>query len=362
MYLKRTLFWWPLICSLGWTAPLQAQEIRFSGFGSVAAGTVIGNDDEPVLIDPGTDAVYDDDIRFQPESLIALRAQTDINDRITATLQLTGRGGSSREAAFEWAYLTYKWTPETQVSGGRFRLPLFYYSDFLDTGYAYHWVRPPIDVYSIPDSTLEGINLINTTYLNDIGITTQVWYGAEGQSNDILDTETVKNRGINVVVEYEWFKLRALYNDLTFRLDVEPIFIEIPVPPGYTFADPPPVDAEFTFKSVGFMADYEALLFRSEYTHLDYGDLEEDKESAYASVGYMIGLFTPHYTYSYAKGLQEYETDTVGVRWDFMPAAALKLEYSNIHYETEGGIGIGGLLAPNEYRTELVSAALDFVF
>lgn len=362
MYLKRTHFAWSLCCLLGWAVPSQAQDIRFSGYGTVAAGTVIGNNDEPVLVDPITNAVYDDDIRFQPESLIALRAQTDINDRITATLQLTGRGGSSGDAAFEWAYLSYKWTPETQINAGRFRLPLFYYSDFIDTGYAYHWVRPPIDVYSIPSSILEGVNLLNTHYFNDIGITTQIWYGSEGQSGSSIDSESVKNQGINVVLEYEWFKVRALYNTLTLRLDVKPIFIEIPVPPGYTFVDPPPAEADFTFKSVAFMADYDSLIFRSEYTQLDYGGLEEEKDSAYASVGYMIGQFTPHVTYSYTEGLHEYETNTVGVRWDFMPAVALKLEYSNIHYETEGGLGVTGLIAPSEYRTEMVSAALDFVF
>lgn len=362
MYLKRTHFAWPLCCLLGLATPLHAQDIRFSGYGSVAMGTVIGNNDEPVIVDAVTEGEYDDDIRFQPESLIALRAQTDINDKITATLQLTGSGNRSRDAAFEWAYLSYKWRPETTIHAGRFRLPLFYYSDFLDTGFAYHWIRPPIDVYSIPDSTLEGANLVDTRYFNDVGVTTQIWYGAEGQSNDVFDSESVKNQGINVVVEYGWFKVRALYNTLTLRLDVNPIFIEIPVPPGYTFVDPPAVEDKFTFKSVGFMADYNALIFRSEFTQLDYGDLEEEKDSAYASVGYMIDQFTPHVTYSYADGLHEFETSTIGVRWDFMPAIALKFEYSNIHYETAGGVGVGGLVTPREYRTELVSAALDFVF
>ncbi|HAG95094.1 MAG: hypothetical protein CMK83_16370 [Pseudomonadales bacterium] len=333
----------------------HAVDIGFSGFGTVAAGKVTSEADPPVLVDPVSGAEYDNAIRFEPESLIALRAVSEVNDQVTATIQVIGKGAESSDADIEWAYATYRLSAETVFNAGRFRLPLFYYSDFLDAAYAYHWIRPPVDVYSIPASTLTGVNIFNTHYFHNVGLTTQIWYGAEEKEDDEVVADITKSQGINVILDYEWLRLRAVYHTIRISLDVKPILVSSAG--GLIQLDPEPSEGKVEYIALGFMADYGSLLWRSEFTHID-SVLNVDTEiTGYASLGYMIGRFTPHYTYSFRDASPDTETHTVGVRWDFKQAAALKVEYSNSYQD-----GRDETPPTGESRTEFISMALDFVF
>jgi len=334
---------------------VSALDIQFSGYGTVAVGTVIGEGDEPYLVDPVSGGEYDDNIRFQPESMAALRTLSAINEKTTATIQFTAKGAEDSNAEVELAFISYLLNPETTVNGGRFRLPLFYYSDFLDAAYAYHWIRPPIDLYGIPTSTITGINIVNTRYFDAVGLTTQLWYGEHEKSEEDFFLDFTKSQGINVMLEYEWLRLRAVYHTLNIGIDVKPFLVD--TPGGLNRIDPDATVIRVEYMALGFMVDYDAFIWRSEYTRIDNESNVDIEESAYGSLGYLIGEFTPHYTYSYKDAAADTETHTIGVRWDFMPATAFKFEYSNFHYETDGGIAVGP-----EYRSELISIALDFVF
>jgi len=346
------------LCSLLlFSGQTQAFDVRFSGYGSIVAGTLLGEGDQPYIVDAVSRGTYDDEIRFEPESLVALRAVADINDEMTATVQITGKGAEGSEAFIEWAYVSYQLTPETVVNAGRFRLPLLYYSDFLDAAYAYHWIRPPPDTYGIPVSTLTGVNVVNTHYFNNVGLTTQIWYGAETDDTEDVVADITKSQGINLMVEYEWVRLRGVYHTLKVGIDPKPLLVN--TPGGLIQVDPDANYTHITYKAAAFMIDYESFLWRSEYTVVDNGEKEK---SGYVSLGYQFGTLTPHYTYSQFEAVEEKQTHTVGLRWDFKPAAALKFEYSNFHYESEGGYTPIGPVEADEYRSELASVALDFVF
>lgn len=334
-----------------------AFDVNFSGYGSIVGGTLIGENDDPVTVDAVSGGSYDGEIRFEPESLIALRAVGYINDEMTAIVQVTGKGAEGSNAFVEWAYVSYQLTPETVVNAGRFRLPLFYYSDFLDAAYAYHWIRPPIDTYGIPVSTLTGVNAVNTHYFNDVGLTTQIWYGAETADSEDVVADITKSQGINLMVEYEWMQLRGVYHTLTLGLDPKPLLVDTPAGP--ILVDPAAFSTDITYMAAAFMVDYESFIWRSEYTEVDTG---EKSESGYVSLGYRFGTLTPHYTYSQFDAVEEKQTHTIGLRWDFKPAAALKLEYSNFDYKTEGGQTGLGTVETNEYTSKLISVALDFLF
>lgn len=346
------------LCSLLlFSGQAQAFDVRFNGYGSIVAGTLLGEGDEPYTADVVSGGTYDDEIRFEPETLVALRAVADINDEMTATVQITGKGAEGSDAFIEWAYVSYQLTPETVVNAGRFRLPLFYYSDFLDAAYAYHWIRPPADTYGIPASTLTGVNVVNTHYFNSVGLTTQIWYGAETDDAEDVTVDITKSQGINVMLEYEWMRLRGVYHTLMVGIDPKPLLVN--TPGGLIQVDPEASNTDITYKAAAFMIDYESILWRSEYTEVDNGEKEK---SGYVSLGYQFGTLTPHYTYSQYEAVEEKQTHTIGLRWDFKPAAALKVEYSNFHYESEGGSTLIGPVEADEYRSELLSVALDFIF
>lgn len=56
---------------------------------------------------------------------------------------------------------------EWKLQIGRKRLPLYYYSDFQDVGYAYNTVRPSPDVYGWDIVNYNGASLSTTRSLGD---------------------------------------------------------------------------------------------------------------------------------------------------------------------------------------------------
>ena len=59
----------------------------------------------------------------------------------------------------EWANLKYQVTPELALRVGRIALPMFLTADYRKVGYAYPWVRPPVEGYgSLPISSSDGVD------------------------------------------------------------------------------------------------------------------------------------------------------------------------------------------------------------
>ena len=137
--MKPTL--WALIGALAMPLGASAFDMRLNGFMSIAGGMTLA-DDQTLVIDPVNLATYDNDLNFATDSLVAIQAIAEVNDRMTATAQMVGRGGEDFNTQFEWAYLTYEATDSLDVKGGRLRMPLFYYSNFLELGYGYQWWIP----------------------------------------------------------------------------------------------------------------------------------------------------------------------------------------------------------------------------
>ena len=117
-------------------------EVRINGFASIVGGKSLDSDQ--------TLYGYDDDISFKNESVFALQLTADLQEKLSATAQIVARGENDFDADFEWAYLTYEISDELQISAGKMRAPFYRYSDFLDVGYTYRWVRPPQSVYKHP--------------------------------------------------------------------------------------------------------------------------------------------------------------------------------------------------------------------
>jgi hypothetical protein len=122
--------------------PSQAQDkIQWSGFGNIAAGMTTGSDDELFG--------YDNDVDFNPESLFALQAKANLSEKLSVTAQIMSRGSEDFDLGVEWAYLQYQLTDAASINVGKLRLPFYMYSDSLDVGYSYHWLRTPQSVYRV---------------------------------------------------------------------------------------------------------------------------------------------------------------------------------------------------------------------
>lgn len=346
---KNTLLYLFALSLIGLGNSTFAAETTWSGFLSASIGKTLGTG-ETYLVDPVTNGSYTDQWQSEPESMVGLQATSVISDKMRTTVQMLAKGYDSYNVNIDLAFLSYSLTDTVTLNAGRFRLPFYHYSSFIDVGYAYHWVRAPMDYYSIPHTSLDGANLRYADYLfeSDVEIELQAWYGnsnlksvSENAVGEMQTTslEVRKDIGLTATFTWEWLKLRLLHNEKVISYS----------------ADSAPSDTEYD--AIGLMVDYENVIFRSEYSELKTDQSPEPGKSWYLSAGYQIGNFLPHITMSKndpiiipdfttfgAGGTPIFSTVnidqvtdslTIGVRWDVHSNTAIKAEYITHEIETE---------------------------
>ncbi|MDQ3205236.1 MAG: porin [Pseudomonadota bacterium] len=355
-----------LVAALSLAATQAQAEVRFSGFGQVIAGSTSGEDDRFPM------RGYTNEVDFQEESLFALQIDADLNERVTATAQLLADGSEDFEPELAWAYANVKLGKGFSTKIGRQRIPFYRYSDFLDVGYAYPWVRPPVAMYNQPWSNADGISLSHNTYLGKWFSQAQVIVGRFEGDIDIngaqVQSELDQLRGVSWDMEYdEWLSLRAAYltADVTISgssLDGFTGFLRS-VGLGNLASGLDYQDDRGTFKSLGFKVDRANWLVVSEYAELEIDDSvydSIDRRDWYVSVARRFGAFTPYVNHgrrdagqntALLRGLPpgsplhagvsaaiasqslDEQFDSVGVRWDFDSNVALKADYTRFNSE-----------------------------
>ncbi|MFN3239401.1 MAG: porin [Pseudomonadales bacterium] len=384
---KRLLF---LCC---WAAVLPASaEVNFNGFLSVSGGMLLDDDEIP------TYAGYDEDWNTDPDTTFALQASADLSDKITATGQLIARGEDDYDLEAEWAYLTYAATSNVDIRVGRLRSPFFIYSDFLDVGYAYPWIRPPEQTYRFLFTTVEGVDTVITGSLGDWDSTFQAYYGRltdeSGLGGERVDLDLKGFTGANWTLSKDWFTVRATYNQAEYTIGLPSTLsnaagtglLDLLTAAGFAgVADAlNPNEEDAQFYGIGINIDHNDWLLVSEYTVLDVDDQNavSDDDALYVMVGRRFGDFTAHITWdrqeadpdldifnvipdgvapaldalkagalSAVADPRDERTDiTVGLRYDFTPGAAFKVEVTDLDREPGGRDGT------------LVSFAVDMVF
>lgn len=189
---------------------LVYSDLDLSGFISVGGGSLI--DDDEINSYTGFDGAWNTD----PDTTLALQATASISDKVTVTGQLIAHGAGAYEVEAEWAYVTYAATDDWRIRVGRLRSPFFTYSDFLDVGYAYPWIRPPEQVYRFLFTTVEGFDTIYTSTVGDWYSTLQAYFGRLTDETSVLgelvpiDLQTFT--GINWSLSNDWLTVRTTWN------------------------------------------------------------------------------------------------------------------------------------------------------
>ena len=335
---------------------VQGADVSWSGFISVGGGLTL-DDNESFLADPSVgSAMYRDDISFKPDTILGLQVETEFRKRLKATGQLVGKGGDDFNVEFEWAYLAYQATDELTLNAGRKRIPLFLYSEFLDLGYAYHWIRPPYEVYQIPQSSYNGLSCQYANMFGELSTEAQLFFGREEAEDPLLSTvigetsliDTKNLVGGNLVLSQNWLDTRFVVVNTIADLygEVSGLLIE---------------DVDLTYYGISLGLDFENVFLMGESSYIDVEKGFNTMFSWYVTGGLRLGKFTPHITYGNmeedddnlpVKVIQN--TTTVGIRYDFHPEAAIKLEYAKRNDESEGTVYLGD--------SDLISFAIDFAF
>ncbi|MEM9101910.1 MAG: hypothetical protein AAGB12_06270 [Pseudomonadota bacterium] len=316
-----------------------AAEITFNGFLSVGMGYLSVDDPESYIeIDP--DTIYQDqyfsfqdgDVNFDNLTKFGFQANAEIDENISITGQFISRGESDYDTALTWAYASYRFNDAFTLRAGRLRVPLYMYSDFLDVGYAYPWIRPPAETYAIsPFEGIDGVDLIHTSSFGDWYSLIQLYYGNNNDQrtldffNDVFDFDVQGFTGITWTFSNDYLSARVGYHligELTATSDSFDGSLQIfndnlallqqaaalagegsPLQEaaevyGDVVADLPVEEKSADYMAVGFELDWNNIVVISEWTsiELDPG-LLRDTTTWYATLGYRLGDYLVHYTY-----------------------------------------------------------------
>jgi hypothetical protein len=314
------------------------------------------------------------------------------------------RHDDSWRPTVEWANLRYEVTDTLAIRGGRVVLPLFSVTDSRRLGYAYAWVRPPAEVYSlVPITNSDGLDASWRAGFGDASLTLQ---GHLGRSESRYPGATAEARRLalaTATLERGPLTLRGSFGRSSLTVDAYDALLD-PFrafgPQGVAIAERYVVrDRRVEFAGLGATWDPETWFLTGEWARFDTHSLLGARSAWYLSVGARLRKLTPYATYAQTRprgtssdpGLDttglpppalfaaqalnaalnaqlaltpSQQTLSIGLRWDFVRNAALKLQVDEVRLEP-GSAGLFGNLQPGFERggrVRLFSAAVDFVF
>jgi hypothetical protein len=363
-----------------------AMDWNVSGFASLVAGRIVSGEsgdymervsgyDCPCFVgDFANVGVYEGKSwDAGPDSRAGVQLDGRFTDGLAFSTQVVGHGGDNMKPELSALYLSWQATDELALKLGRQRLPLFYYSDFYDVGYAYPWIRVPTDLYGWPINSYNGASLTYADDLGDGNFRLHLLMGEEEENDNRMYaklyygskeflTDWKNIVGLVSSYQYDWFDLRlaVISNDVYAVADYG-------VGGKYVAADHIRQD----FAGFAFNVDYRNLLFRTEFNAFRQPELDFTSQAKMLSLGYRIGSVTPMLMYSRYDdddadfGTGEARTRSVVVRWDFMKNLALKVQYDVIR---DGSNWIDQSTVPVTVydhfvgNTRLFALGVDYVF
>jgi len=311
MMLKKSLAKLTCACALLGCSNFANADFNISGFASIVGGTY----SEENFVYAG----YDDDVSFEPDTLVGLQFVKRISDKLMVTGQFISDGRKDFDVEAELAYLTYSARPNWDIRAGRLRAPLYYYSDFVDVGYAYPWIRPPVELYG--NGAFDVFEGIDTIYRSRIGrwdAMYQLFYGRMDTELGASDLELLDFAGVNVTFNRRWLTLRAGFVSTDLAVSTsEGIQGLIQTLNGAGFADLANQLDTTDHKQTKYIAlaaiiDYKNWLVNAEFTTVDFDSIFiTDSDTWFVMLGRRFDEFTAHITYSSAQADPDFEGNTI---------------------------------------------------
>ena len=354
------------------------------------------------------------------DSKLGVQMDTRFSDKLSGVVQAVARYryDGSYTPEVEWANVKYQFSPDFDIRIGRFVASTFMHSDVILVGYAYPWIRPPMEVYSLlPFTNKDGVDTSYRFHLgNDVENVVELSYGStihkmpgggRVTADRYLDIHDRVEHGPTTVrlgyttLDGSWHtpSVNALFDGFAQFGNT------VPGPAGQQALliehQRRMIDSPYSIITVGVTHDPGDWLLMAEWgkaiTHNPV--FMSDVTAWYVSGGYRLGAFTPYLTLAQVRphkllvdaiptaglpppavaeatalngGLAAlvdalaFSQDSIsaGVRWDFRKNMDLKLQYE--HLRTGSGSS-GRLINPQAgFRSgdsaDVFSLAVDFVF
>ncbi|MCJ8295707.1 MAG: hypothetical protein HRU06_19890 [Oceanospirillaceae bacterium] len=367
--MKRTILASCLTLAVFGANAASLDDISISGFGSVG----IGQASNAV----GYAGYTDKHMEWEQETLGGLQFDFQINERAKFVTQIVSNSRYDFTPKFEMAYAAYDAGSFT-VRAGKLRLPLFFYSDYVDLGYAYPMLRPSQEVYeNVVLKGYTGVELLIPIEFENSSLLLQPVIGVATVSED--DSKTIGEVKLDNMVglssnwNYDDWTVRGSY----FTAKADPTCNDTTTCAVATALGV--AGKKGTFISAGIQYDNGDLLANLETTSVKMEGYFSDTRSVSGLLGYRIGEFTPYVAASWVETTDNDERpasptlDTlnyerasysIGSRWDFEQNMAFKLDATYVDFkDTNGGVATN---APgsSSYKgnSMVISARIDFIF
>jgi len=346
-------------------------KVTFDGFGSLGVSHSSMKSGDYVLdssIPKGT--ALSEDWSFGNDSRIAVHLAADFTPKISAVLQLVSEyhTPNTYEPEVEWANVKYAFTPDLYIRFGRIALPTFMHSDNRDVGYTYVWIHPPLELYrQLPISHSDGVDGMYRVQIGEsMNSIKAILYGENTLERENSTSKSKDMWGIFDTIELGPTTAHVGYQERLAATENS----QGVTGPWIRNSD----------LSLGLQYDPGDWFVISEWIQRK----STTKISAmYVSGGYRVKKFTPYVTYaqnspgsflpgypppspsSITRAERAQRAVSLGVRWDFMKNADLKLQYDQVKLSDNSNgflanVPTGVILYGEQFH--VISAVFDFIF
>ena len=395
-----------------------AASLRLSGFGSLGLSHV----DAPAgwgyrreLTQGGSDAAWRTDV----DTRLGVQLNYSLGSRFELVAQAIAkkRGAyASGTDALEWAYAAYRPNADWTLRVGRVNLDSFLMADYRNVGYAFTAARPPVELYAMLPTTLDGADLARSWQQGDAQWRAKLMLGSAkigdfhtaepGRVRDVVGFMLSREEG-GLLMRASASRTRIVLDMAGQRGAIDALgqLGGLPIPlvaeqAGQLRARLGAADIWATFLELGLRHEMADWQWSAEVSRISAAPLVK-QSSAYATVGRRVGDWTPYIAYGRTRdtmpmmptpawaaaltpvlgpaGAAQSQmlgmliTDAVnrarvqqsgwslGTRWDFHPQAALKLQWDRIRTDASGpGLWTGA--DGSAASAHVATAVVDFIF
>jgi hypothetical protein len=388
----------------------EGSGIRISGFGTVGvvhteapAGWGFRRSFQQPA---GTQATRADvDTRLGVQLNYATNSQIELVGQVIAKRRLPDAAAGD---AVEWAFAAYRPTAELAIRAGRLNLDQFLMSEFRNVGFAYLYVRPPVEYYGTIPSNLDGADVTRTWTLDDTRWRAKGFLG-RSKTTGIALTNVVglalARESDGLLVRAGWTRARLAHNfdgvtpvlealDQIRSLPIPSVSAEAAVLRSYIDLAAEPL----TYATLGMTYEHGPWQTAAEVMRVTFGNA--DTKAGYASIGRRIGevslfgmvsgatggpsivatpawggLLTPVIGPAAAQQAQmlgamaahaasqssRQTTVSLGARWDIHPQMALKVQWDHVRVRANGGY-LWSKATSDPGSANVATVLLDFMF
>lgn len=337
-----------------------------------------------------------DEPNFRRYTKMGVQMSFKIDDDTSVITQLVSKGETDFVTKAEWLYLKHDFGDGFTGKIGRLRKPNYLLSEFFDVGYAMPWTQPPVEVYGVLEDSAnyEALDLTYDFELMDWTSYVQVQYGRS-------ETETAVSKdlvAVNFSMNKDEWTLRTGYSqaDVTLKsgTDLSGQIAQINAAYANTNKSSEVMGdvSKGTFMGAAVAYDDGVNMVISEFNSLKVDSYFPDQQGYYVVYGRRFGSVMPYVTLAHNEttddddrsavansGLpansiatinggvasaeaafnKEQDRTSFGVRYDYKPGVAIKVQYDMV--DTHGTKGEFAAV-PSDDTANILSLTIDTVF